>query len=399
MQARLRQFLVMEMELDSMRSESEALEMALLANSFTIAALAVQGVERIERELWSYDRGESWFETTLPHLGDKNFKACFRVLPCTFRYLVDVCRPAMTREETNMRKAISVEKRVAIGLYKLCSTAEDRTIAHLFGVGRSTVNGIYREFCATVVAKLEQSTVTMVRQSELHNHMLEFEAVCGFPSAIGALDGCHLAVSPPKDQDCDYHNYKGWYSVILLAIVDHRYVFRYVNVGLPGRCDDAHVYRHSRLPALLSKLQAQTPLVVNGTAVPPIVLCDQAFPLTPNLMKPFPHGTVLTPAQGDFNYCLSKARRVVENAFGRLKARFRSIMKRTETKIENVNTLVRTCCILHNICERLNDPVDPQSLKDTLKEIEKARPNQPAHTTTVEELSGPAVRAALVDYF
>lgn len=74
-------------------------------------------------------------------------------------------------------------------------------------------------------------------------------------------------------------------------------------------------------------------------------------------------------------------------------------MKRTETKIENVNTLVCTCCILHNICERLNDPVNPQSLKDTLKEMEEARPNQPAHTTTPEELSGPAVRAALVDYF
>ncbi|KAG0433468.1 hypothetical protein HPB47_019879 [Ixodes persulcatus] len=209
MQARLRQFLVMEMKLDSMRSESETLEMALHANSFTIAAFAMQGVERIERELWSYERGESWFETTLPHLGDKNFKACFRVLPCTFRYLVDVCRPAMTREETNMRTAISVEKRVAIGLYKLCSTAENRTIAALVGVGRSTVNRIYREFCATVVANLEQSTVTMVRQSELHNHMLKFEAVCGFPSAIGALDGCHLGVSPPKGQDCDYQNYKG----------------------------------------------------------------------------------------------------------------------------------------------------------------------------------------------
>ncbi|KAG0442332.1 hypothetical protein HPB47_015733 [Ixodes persulcatus] len=290
-QARLSQYLALEIELDSSRSEREVIEMALFANSFTIAALAVQSVERIERRLWSYQRGECWFEATLPHLGVQNFKACFRVMPCTFRYLVDVCRPTMQRETTNMRTPISVEKRVAIALYKLCSTAEDRTIGHLFGVGRATVNIVYREFCRTIVAKLEESTVAMVRQSELYNHMLEFEAVCGFPSAIGALDGCHLAVSPPKDQYCNYRNYKGWYSIILLAIVDHRYTFRYVNVGSPGKCHDAHVYRNSRLPALLSSLRAKTPLVVNGTAVPPIVLCDQAFPLTPNLMKPFPHGT------------------------------------------------------------------------------------------------------------
>ncbi|CAN7975793.1 unnamed protein product [Ixodes persulcatus] len=394
-QARLSQYLALEIELDSSRSEREVIEMALFANSFTIAALAVQSVERIERRLWPYQRGESWFETTLPHLGVTNFKACFQVMPCTFRYIVDVCRPTMQRETTNMRTPIIVEKRVAIALYKLCSTAEDRTIGYLFGVGRATVNIVYREFCRTIVAKLEESTVAMVRQSELYNHMLEFEAVCGFPSAIGALDGCHLAVSPPKDQDCDYRNYKGWYSIILLAIVDHRYTFRYVNVGSPGKCHDAHVYRNSRLPALLSSLRAETPLVVNGTAVPPIVLCDQAFPLTPNLMKPFPHGTQLSVAQGDYNYCLSKSRRIVENAFGRLKARFRIIMKRTETKIENVNSVVRACCILHNVCERFNDPVDPQRLKD----IEEMRANQPVCTTEAEEDSGPSVRAALVNYF
>ncbi|CAN7987628.1 unnamed protein product, partial [Ixodes pacificus] len=167
----------------------------------------------IECRLWSYQRGESWFETTLLHLGIQNFKACFRVRPRTFRYLVNVCRPTMEGETTNMQTPISVERRVAIALYKLCSTAEDRMIGHLFGVGHSTVNIVYRDLATIlpqgrIVAKLEKSTVTMVRQSKLHNPILEFEAVCGFPSA--ALDDCHLAVSPPKDQDCDYWNYKGW---------------------------------------------------------------------------------------------------------------------------------------------------------------------------------------------
>ncbi|KAG0436734.1 hypothetical protein HPB47_017782 [Ixodes persulcatus] len=67
-------------------------------------------------------------------------------------------------------------------------------------------------------------------------------AVLGFPNAIGALDGCHLPVSPPKDSAVDYRNYKGWYSVILLVLVDHRYLFRYISVGSPGKCRDANVY-------------------------------------------------------------------------------------------------------------------------------------------------------------
>ncbi|KAM7304532.1 hypothetical protein ISCGN_014863 [Ixodes scapularis] len=92
------------------------------------------------------------------------------------------------------------------------------------------------------------------------------------------------------------------YSVILLAIVDHLYAFRYMSEGSPRRCHDSHVYRHSRLSELLSGLQVQTPMVVNGTAVPPIVLCDQEFPFSLNPIKSFPHDTVLTPSQGGFNY-------------------------------------------------------------------------------------------------
>ncbi|KAL3195898.1 hypothetical protein MRX96_045479 [Rhipicephalus microplus] len=110
----------------------------------------------------------------------------------------------MQRVDTTMREAISVEKRVAVSLYRLCSAAEDRTIAELFAIGRSTVNLIYKEFFT------------------------------GFPQGVGALDGCHFTVSPPKKYASDYYNYKGWYSMILLALVDHRYRFRYTNVGSPG---------------------------------------------------------------------------------------------------------------------------------------------------------------------
>lgn len=131
-------------------------------------------------------------------------------MPSTFRYLVDVCRPHMEREVTAMRATISVEKRVGASLYKLCSTAEDRTIAHLFGLGRSTVNELYKEFCTVVVSALEPEWVKMVGAAELAEHVREFEATLDFPQAIGALDGCHFPVSPPQADATDYRNYKGW---------------------------------------------------------------------------------------------------------------------------------------------------------------------------------------------
>lgn len=107
-------------------------------------------------------------------------------------------------------KPISLEKRVAVGLYRLCSSAEDRTIAHLFGIGRSTVNVLHQEFCTAVVDLLEEEWLGMVHPNNMSAHMREFYAVTGFPQAIGALDGCHFPVSPPKEHATDYYNYKGW---------------------------------------------------------------------------------------------------------------------------------------------------------------------------------------------
>lgn len=41
------------------------------------------------------------------------------------------------------------------------------------------------------------------------------------------------------------------YSMGLLALVDHRYWFPYVNVGSPGRCHDAFIYEWSGLASAL----------------------------------------------------------------------------------------------------------------------------------------------------
>ena len=85
--------------------------------------------------------------------------------------------------------------------------------------------------------------------------------------------------------------------------------------------------------------------------MPLLVLGDPAYPLLPWLMKGFPDNGNLNDEQKRFNYRLSRARMVVENAFGRLKGRWRILLKRIDSKLENVQDIIVTCCILHNLCE------------------------------------------------
>ena len=46
---------------------------------------------------------------------------------------------------------------------------------------------------------------------------------------------------------------------------------------------------------------------------------------------------------------------VVENAFGRLKGRWRCLLKRIDFHISNIPFIVGSCVTLHNICEKFGD--------------------------------------------
>ncbi|XP_011194841.3 prostatic spermine-binding protein-like [Zeugodacus cucurbitae] len=78
-------------------------------------------------------------------MDDMRFKENFRLNKKAF---IKLCQKVkeIEKENNNMRLCIPVEKRVAIALYALGSSAEYRTVASLFGVGRTTVGEIVLDF-------------------------------------------------------------------------------------------------------------------------------------------------------------------------------------------------------------------------------------------------------------
>lgn len=142
-----------------------------------------------------------------------------------------------------------------------------------------------------------------------------------------------------------------------MAICDASYKFLYIDVGSNGRISDGGVFRKTSFnEALINKklnLPPPRPLPSRNTPVAFVLVADDAFAVTENIIKPFSQRN-MNAIQRIFNYRLSRARRVVENAFGILSARFRVMRSPINLEPSKVTKITLASCALHNylICRK-----------------------------------------------
>lgn len=197
----------------------------------------------------------------------------------------------------------------------------------------------------------------------------EFHSRWDFPHCLGALDGKHVIMRAPANSGTTFYNYKGTFSTVLLALVDAQYRFIYVDVGANGKMSDGGIFDRCSLNRALEQdtlnLPQAMPLPGGDMAVPYYMVADEAFPLKHYIMKPFPQRG-LTFEQRVYNYRLSRARRIVENAFGILSHRFRIFQHPFTGNPKTLTYCILVACVLHNYLmkDRRYNPEDIADCED-----------------------------------
>lgn len=224
-----------------------------------------------------------------------------------------------------------------------------------------------------------------------------------FPNCIGSVDGKHIRLTKPPNSGSLFWNYKGYCSIVLLAVADAYGRLLVVDIGSYGSCSDGGIFSASCLGKHLSagSLDIPPPKNIPGTEIvtPHIFVADEAFALMPNMMKPFARRELTIPKRV-FNYRLSRARRQIECTFGILSNTWRVLLKPIETDVSPAIDTVKAICVLHNFIlakEPTRIQVAPESDKDSGPIAEDAGARFTSVRNSTQQSA--AIRHTLCDYF
>ncbi|XP_068102756.1 putative nuclease HARBI1 [Hyperolius riggenbachi] len=284
-----------------------------------------------------------------------DFRNYMRMSDANFHELLERIGPKITKQDTVMRTAITAEQRLSVTLRYLATGRSYADLKFTAAISPQALGRIIPETCAAIVSELMPEYVKFPQDaSEWQAVAHDFHMIWNFPNCGGAVDGKHVRINPPPNSGSYFYNYKGFFSVVLMALVNARYEFMMVDVGKNGRVSDGGVMEATEFNRRLKKKQLQLPN--NDDTVEHlnfVFVADEAFALGENLVKPFPQRG-LDNLKRIFNYRVSRARRVVENAFGILAQRFRVFLTAINVDPDKVEVIVKAACTLHNFLRQKN---------------------------------------------
>ena len=142
---------------------------------------AIGNMHRSRRRAWVWPRRQFIFEDLLARrLPDNFWRENFRVTQETFFKICEVVLPELAKQDTAMRRAIPVEKRVAIALNRLASGDSFRTSGMNFGHPKSTANVIKNEFCELLKIIAPSSSSSLRVNAKCKRQLMGFKSFLRF---------------------------------------------------------------------------------------------------------------------------------------------------------------------------------------------------------------------------
>ncbi|XP_052238350.1 uncharacterized protein LOC127849644 [Dreissena polymorpha] len=113
-------------------------------------------------------------------------------------------------------------------------------------VAENTLSVVVRDVCHAICEEYVDEIMTAPSTHEERRQLADgFLENWNFPNCVADIDGKHITIRKPSSSGSVYYNYKGFFSILLLVIVDSDYKFVCCGLGGYGSSGDAKIYNES----------------------------------------------------------------------------------------------------------------------------------------------------------
>ncbi|GBN77487.1 hypothetical protein AVEN_190847-1 [Araneus ventricosus] len=315
--------------------------------------------------------------------------------------LLDLITPLIKKKDTFMRQSITPNQRLAATLRFLATGMNYTELERPTLISSQRLGVIIPETCRAILTCLKDYMKVPESQSEWKRVAQDFEDRWDFPHCLGAVGGKHIRITPPPGSGSYFWNYKQFNSIVLMACANSNYEFIWCEVDTNGRKSDGDAFKNTSFYEKVASCGLNIPPseTVEGSTIelPYVFVGDEVFALRPDFMKPYAQIS-LNAKKKIFNYRLSRAQRVVENAFGILANRFRILHTCINLALPKIEIVILTCCVLHNYLLR-NSPeyVTEEEMNEPNFETTLTALSSDDHQNTIKRAK--LVRKIFSDYF
>ncbi|XP_050962368.1 putative nuclease HARBI1 [Labeo rohita] len=210
------------------------------------------------------------------------------------------------------------------------------------GLSQSSVSRVITQ---TLTALSQPNIVTQfvsfpLDARTLHTHKRAFMDIAGFPGVVGVIDGTHVRIIAPSEDEAVFVNRKNFHSINVQIVFNAACKILDIVAKWPGSTHDARMLSESGIRQLFERRYVPANCHLLG---------DSGYPCKPWLLTPY-----LQPRQGpqlNYNRAHKTTRAVVERGIGQLKRRFHVLHGEVLLRPEKVSKVIIACAILHNICK------------------------------------------------
>ncbi|XP_051170182.1 uncharacterized protein LOC127287352 [Leptopilina boulardi] len=254
---------------------------------------------------------------------------------------------------------ITPSEKLMVTLRYLTTGESYTSLSRQFRMGIKTIQVFIPQTLAAIWTTLQPEVLQFPNSPDSWNDLTNgFKEKWQFPNCYGAIDGKHVLMQGQPDTGSDYFNYKAFHSIVLLAMADANYRFLMVDVGGKGRQSDGGILKQCQFFKAVKENNLNLPppksLYEGGPRIPHVDIGDAAFENSLHCLTPYKGAKSgnLSIDQNVYNYRLSRARRVIENAFVILVAKWRIFRTPILIYIEVIKLIVLATICLHNFIIR-----------------------------------------------